>query len=179
MDISLLTYKLIYTYTHTPPGTDSGHLAQSVTIFLFFFFLTCWPQAATGIRQASASHFVIVVTPHLVVCCLIINKFTQRMLLIYFSHYPHFHAFSLSVCLFISLILSFFSVLLTHRVLSFFFFGALSCRVLVMQILTCSFGLLAINWNQQIDGSNSCSLATWYISRANIRTCQCSVIDTV
>lgn len=30
----------------------------------------------------------------------------------------------------------------------------------------CSFGLLAINWNQKINGLNSCSLRSWCICRA-------------
>lgn len=47
-----------------------------------------------------------------------------------------------------------------------------------MQILTRGFGLLAINGNQQINGPNSCSLATRCISRANIITCQQSLINT-
>lgn len=183
MDISLLTYKLIYTYTHTPPGTDSGHLAQSVTIFLlfFFFFNLLTPgrhRHQTGIsitfchccnatfggllpynQQIHTEDVADLFLSFLIILISTLSRFQ------YVSSFLLFCLSSLSSSL---------------RVLSFFFFfGALSCRVLVMQILTCSFGLLAINWNQQIDGSNSCSLATWYISRANIRTCQCSVIDTV
>lgn len=52
------------------------------------------------------------------------------------------------------------------------FVKAASSKVLVMQILTCRFGLVAINWNQQIDGPNSCSLRTWCIFRDTIGSCQ-------
>lgn len=52
------------------------------------------------------------------------------------------------------------------------------CGLLVMLTLTCGFGLLAISWNQQINGPNSCSLAAGCIFRANIITCQQSLINT-
>lgn len=52
-------------------------------------------------------------------------------------------------------------------------------RVLVMQILTCRFGLVAINWNQQIDGPNSSSLRTWCIFSASIGSCQRAIINAV
>lgn len=60
-----------YMRTHSL-GTHSGHLAQPVRILL----RSVWPvdpPAATGVRQASASHHVIVATPPLEVCCLTDN----------------------------------------------------------------------------------------------------------
>lgn len=62
---------------------------------------------------------------------------------LYFSALIIFVSF-LCLSLSVSLSLSFF-LLLSPLVIEVSFFNALSCRVLVMQILTCSFGLLAIN----------------------------------
>lgn len=178
LDIALLARALTNTYIHTHIFLgDTLRTSGSASQNFLSFHVTCWPPQL----QASESRRAIVAALQLVVhwlqttyrfhavCIVVIIQ--VFLCLLPFSYLADLH---LSALVIISSLF-----LLSLLLIEISFLSVWSCRPLVMQILTCSFALLAINWNQQIDWPNSCSLATWCISRATIRTCQQTPINIV